>query len=128
MLSDELGIVRSSELVVERMNKLEFLVQGSAAEPYLVTFLKDGTNLSAYCTCPAGENGQYCKHRFGLLAGSRAGLQSGNEGDLTVLASWLPNTDLEAALSRLARAEAAYEVAKKGLTRAKKEVAKAMRD
>jgi uncharacterized Zn finger protein len=49
---------------VSFMEEICFLVQGSAEEPYKVTFRKKGNNLSAYCTCPAGENGQYCKHRI----------------------------------------------------------------
>jgi hypothetical protein len=32
------------------METLISLVQGSAPEPYTVTFKKDGSNLSAYCT------------------------------------------------------------------------------
>jgi len=38
------------------MDKVFFLVQGSAAEPYEVVFkLRDDNNLSAYCTCQAGQ-------------------------------------------------------------------------
>ena len=52
------------------MERIDFLVQGSAFHPYEVKFLKRSEkNLSAYCTCPAGDNGQYCKHRFSILEG-----------------------------------------------------------
>lgn len=55
------------------MEDICFLVQGSAEEPYKVTFKKNGSNLSAYCTCPAGENCQFCKHRFRMaLSGNNA--------------------------------------------------------
>lgn len=67
------------------METREFLVQGSALEPYKVTFKKVGGNLSAYCTCPAGENGMYCKHRFNILEGSTKGIVSGNEADVQIV-------------------------------------------
>jgi len=50
-------------------DSVSFSVQGSAPEPYHVLFRRNGANLSAYCTCPAGENGMYCKHRIRILQG-----------------------------------------------------------
>ena len=65
------------------MSTVSFHVQGSAEEPYNVTFQKrSDTNLSAYCTCPAGKNGQYCKHRINIMAGSTTGIVSGNQQDV----------------------------------------------
>ena len=55
-----------------------FFVQGSETEPNKVTFIKDGLNLSCYCTCKAGQNGLYCKHRFNLLDGITNNLVSNN--------------------------------------------------
>jgi hypothetical protein len=46
------------------MEEARFLVQGSAPSPCKVVFVKEDKNLTATCTCPAGQNGQYCKHRF----------------------------------------------------------------
>jgi len=110
------------------MKKLIFLVKGSAPEPYKVTFQKTDTNLSAHCTCPAGDNGQYCKHRFNILGGISEGIVSGNEVDVETVASWLPGTDVEAAINQLMDAEAKYEQAKLELTVAKKSLAIAFRD
>ena len=109
------------------MNKLEFLVQGSADDPYEVTFTKEGNNLNAYCTCPAGENGQYCKHRFGILDGSTKGIVSGNESQVPKVVGWLVGTDVEAAIREMRKAEKEYEAAKKNLSAVKIVVAKAMR-
>ena len=67
------------------MEELRFKVQGSASDPYDVTFQYHGTNLSAYCTCPAGVNGQYCKHRFAIMAGEAIGIVSGNESDVATV-------------------------------------------
>ena len=35
------------------MEQTTFKVRGSAAEPYELTFIKDGNSLTALCTCPA---------------------------------------------------------------------------
>ena len=108
------------------MERIEFLVQGSAVEPYRVTFMKEGTNLSAYCTCPAGENGQYCKHRFSILEGSTKGIVSENAADAATVISWLAGTDVQAAMIEVKRLEAEAAELTKRLSRAKKSLARAM--
>ncbi len=111
------------------MQEIRFEVQGSAPDPYGVIFIKRSEkNLSAYCSCPAGENGQYCKHRFNILAGIRIGIVSGNESDVQVVQSWLPGTDIEFAMIRVRELEKEAEKIKKALSLAKKDVAKAMRE
>ena len=113
--------------VHHKMDELNFLVQGSAEEPYKITFIKEGTNLSAYCACPAGENGQYCKHRFGIMEGDTKGIVSGNEMDVATIVSWLKGTDVEAAINEMKKAERELEVAKKQLSAARRAVAKVIR-
>lgn len=104
------------------------MVQGSAAEPYEVTIQRDGPNLTARCSCPAGIVGQYCKHRFGLLAGDASGIVSENAAEVARVATWLGGSDLELALQELASSEAALEAAKRRVSQAKKVVARAMMD
>ena len=111
------------------MNKIDFLVQGSAQDPYQVTFIKrSDTNLSAYCDCPAGINGQYCKHRFNILAGSDSNIVSNNENEVKVVALWLIGSDIETALLKMHEFDRQANQIKKELSLAKKEVARAMRD
>jgi hypothetical protein len=110
------------------MDTIRFLVQGSSTEPYKVTFQKHGTNLSAFCTCPAGDNGQYCKHRFSILNGFNDGIVSDNKADVQIVASWLPGTDVDAAMNAVIDAEETYELAKRNLSDTKKRLAKAFRD
>lgn len=111
------------------MLDISFEVQGSADEPYRVVFVKrSDTNLSAYCSCPAGENGQYCKHRFNILAGITKGIVSENLEDVKIVLSWLPGTDVEEAIKIMRELEAEADRIKKELSAAKKAVAKAMRD
>lgn len=109
------------------MEQLRFFVQGSEPEPYEVTFgRQDGQRLIALCTCAAGQNGTYCKHRFNLLDGVLTGVVSGNESDLRILASWLPGSNLADCLEDLAEAERQRQIADGMVKKAKKKLADTM--
>lgn len=105
-----------------------FFVQGSASEPYQVIFQREGSNLSARCNCPAGAIGMYCKHRVAILQGSVKGIVSGNESEVAEVSAWLPGTDVEAAMICIEMLEAEANEIKSALSRAKKDLARAMRD
>ena len=108
--------------------QLVFEVQGSAVAPYRVTFENRGNgNLAGFCTCPAGQAGQYCKHRLSILAGSAAGVVSGNEPEVQLAVSWLKGSDVERRLHELHEAEQQLEAAKRVVTRAKQAVAQTLR-
>ena len=109
------------------MDTIRFRVQGSASLPYEVTFRKEGANLSAFCTCPAGENGQYCKHRFRILEGRTEGIVGGSAEEVRTVVSWLPGTDVATAMAAVVAAERDCERAKNVLSHAKKSLAAAMR-
>lgn len=111
------------------MEELTFEVQGSAKEPYGVVFVRRSpTNLSAYCSCPAGENGQYCKHRFAILDGIQKSIVSSNADEVKIVQSWLSGTDVERALLKMRSLEKEAAKIKKELSSAKKDLARAMRD
>lgn len=107
--------------------KVEFFVQGSAIEPYKVTFQRTGQHLSAFCTCPAGINGQYCKHRFSILRGETEGIVGNNLSEVKTIVDLLVGTDIEDALIEMEQAEIEAERAKKILAAAKKKIATLMR-
>ena len=107
------------------MERYVFQVQGSAAEPYEVTIQRDRDNLIAYCTCPAGEVGQYCKHRFAILSGDANAVVKGAE-NVGSAAALLPGTDVEEAWNLVLEAEARLEAAKRDLSGAKKKLARSM--
>lgn len=108
--------------------RFEFLVQGSAPDPYLVTVHRVGTNVTATCTCPAGKVGQYCKHRFAILRGDDSGESSANAEEVRNVAGLLAGSDIAHALSHLQRCESDLESAKERVTAAKKALARAMQD
>lgn len=108
------------------MKQIVFLIKGSAAAPYEVTFIKDGENLSALCTCPAGQFGNSCKHRTSILEGKGSVVFDNDPTDALTVRSWLKGTDIESALAAVREAEAAAEPSKERLVAAKKALAKAM--
>lgn len=108
------------------MEEITFLVQGSAPAPYTVQFRKNGSNLTALCTCPAGSVGQYCKHRISILDGNADGIVSENKNSVRKVEEWLRGTDVEIALSNVRAAEERMDNAKRELATFKKALAKAL--
>jgi len=111
--------------------ELAFTVQGEHGT-YNVIFQREGDNMRASCTCPAGINKQYCKHRFALMRGEGNAVISDNRHDVTKIPEMLKGTDVEKALIDLAESEKVYErqvkAAKGALAEKKKTLAKAMSD
>ncbi|WP_394695791.1 hypothetical protein [Pseudoxanthomonas japonensis] len=108
------------------MEIIAFQVQGSAEEPYLVTFSRGLSGFTAACSCPAGQSRQSCKHRLGILDGSSKGVVSSNIEQVAVVAAWLPGSRVAEARQLLAAAEAELERAKKGVSSAKSALAAAL--
>ncbi|MDI1300139.1 SWIM zinc finger domain-containing protein [Methylotenera sp.] len=110
------------------MEGVTFKVQGSGIEPYEVKFLRSSkSGLSAYCSCPAGENGMTCKHRLSILDGNQENIVSSNGADVKIVQSWLFGTDIEKILLKMRHLEAEVEKVKNELSSTKKALAKAMR-
>lgn len=108
------------------MEELIFFVKGSSADPYEVTFIKDGDSLTALCTCPAGTYGNFCKHRISILDGNATSISSDNAAQAPKIIDWLAGTDVEAALSELRDVEKNADLDKTTLNAAKKKLARAM--
>jgi uncharacterized Zn finger protein len=108
--------------------EIRFLVQGSEAEPYSVVFGKTGTNLTATCTCKAGERGQHCKHRTRILLGETTGIVSDNAEDVPEIQDWLNGSDVEQAMIELRKAERDLEEAKKRVSLLKKRLSRSLVD
>ena len=108
------------------MEQLVFLVKGSSAEPYEITFIKDGDSLTAICTCPAGTHGNFCKHRISILDGNTKAISSDNANQAATVVGWLSGTDVEAALSEMREAEKIADPDRQALNDAKRKLARAM--
>ena len=76
--------------------------KGSTQDPHEVEPIGlSETNLSVCCTCPAGMNWRYCKHRFGIIEGSTKGTVGDNLDDVAVVKSWVPGTDIYLAMQQV---------------------------
>jgi hypothetical protein len=108
------------------MKEMKFSVKGSAAQPYELIFIKDGESLTAICSCPAGEHGNFCKHRLSILDGKARGIVSDNVEHVATVAGWLAGTDVESALQEVRELEKKPGVDKQALAAAKRRLARAM--
>lgn len=108
--------------------RLVFQVQGSQQDPYEVIIERNRSNLTALCTCPAGQNGMYCKHRFEILEGNSDRIISGNKADVSKVVEWLHGTDIEQSMHEVKIMEAIVEKNKRELKKLKKKLARSMLD
>jgi uncharacterized Zn finger protein len=108
------------------MGKIIFTVLGSSGDHYRVTFEKAGQNVHAFCTCEAGKNGIYCKHRIWLMNGEFDKLISKNDSDLQALKDMMRGTVLERCYIDLVEAEEEFQATKRRLDSKKKALARAM--
>lgn len=108
------------------MTTLTFNVSGSSDADYVVRFERKGSALLAFCTCQAGQNSQFCKHRIAILDGDVSNVTSSNASEASSLKDMLSDTPLAQALAELAVAVAQQEEATTKLKQAKKLVSKCM--
>lgn len=109
------------------MSKVEFLVQGSASEPYKVVFQKTEKGLIANCDCTASINGLSCKHRIEILSGNSAGIVSVNKNQVAEVASWFKGSELEKKIKEINAKEKQMDALKKEIQNLKKNLSKTMR-
>lgn len=110
------------------MEWLVFRVQGSASDPYRVSFGKRDSNLTARCNCDAAMNGLHCKHRIRILQGDTTGIVSDNAAEVATVQEWAKGTDVEAVLTKLLAAERRLSRAQADVKRLKKELFEAFVD
>ncbi len=57
------------------MKIADFKVLGSEGDIYEIGFTQSPEGLKVTCSCKAGQNGMFCRHRMQLLAGDFSELQ-----------------------------------------------------
>ena len=100
--------------------EIEFLVQGSASEPYQVIFSKENNKITATCSCPAGKFSGHCKHRVSILTNHAKDIVSNNKEDVEKISSWIKDTEIESALNYFLEMQELEKNAKKEAKKAKK--------
>jgi len=78
--------------------RIEYLVQGRADEPYRVSFWRVGNDVKSSCTCRAGKSGRACKHRLNLLDGDVTNIVSSSPDSFQQMQSMLEGSDVGEAL------------------------------
>lgn len=74
---------------------LSFSVRGSTGNTYEVAARKAADKLRVSCTCQAGQNRIWCKHRTVLFDGDISNLVSDNASDVEKLAKWAVGVEVE---------------------------------
>jgi len=108
------------------MTKIIFLVQGSASKPYEVTFEKAEDNVRSFCSCPAGENGQSCKHRKNIIAGNQKGIVSNNAAESVTVSLWYKNSPAEDTMKEIEEKERQIETLTKEVQALRKKLSKVL--
>jgi uncharacterized Zn finger protein len=100
--------------------KIQFLVKGSAKEPYRVQFTNENGKITSTCSCPAGRYSGFCKHRISIFLGESKGIVSDNTDDIKRVSTWIKDTEIESALQYYIEMKQLEENAKKEAKKAKK--------
>jgi uncharacterized Zn finger protein len=108
------------------VEELVLFVKGSTTKPYELTFIKDGSSLTALCTCPAGQFGNSCKHRVAILDSDFRAISGDNADQAAKIVDWLAGSDVEAALIAMREAEKDPNKTKQDVAELKKKLARAM--
>jgi len=72
-----------------------FSVRGSTGNIYEITARRGPERLRVSCTCQAGQNRIWCKHRAALFDGDVSNLLSDNISDVKKLAEWANGVEVE---------------------------------
>lgn len=105
---------------------LRFAVKGSTGNSYEINASRDADNFRMSCTCEAGQNKLYCKHRISLLEGDVGLILSGNEADINQLLRLAAGTSVEKRLRTVKELEAAKAAIETKLKAEKKALAREM--
>ncbi|WP_276979892.1 SWIM zinc finger family protein [Flavobacterium filum] len=105
------------------MTTFKFLVQGSVQ--YQTTFEIEGNNIRAFCTCPAGDQGAPCKHRYAILSGDSSAIV-GDKSQVANLLQAFKGSPLDLKIQELTESEKQLAFFTKKVPALKKEVGKLM--
>jgi hypothetical protein len=106
-------------------NQIEIIAKSSSGNPYTVRFYLEENRISAYCSCPAGENHMLCKHIMQIINNEDTILFNSNQKHLMAeINSHLQYTDIPDIISNLRQNEILLETTQKDIKKAKKALEK----
>ena len=84
------------------MNTAEFKVRGSEGDLYQIAFVQTPHGLIVSCTCKAGQNGMFCRHRLQLMAGDKSDLEDTSRlQELDAVLDWPEFTEIRKSINEL---------------------------
>lgn len=105
---------------------MQFIVQSrSSGEEYEILLLKGPKSIALHCSCPAGANGQHCKHRVALIDGDDADVISSSHTVEDLIAA-IAGSEIETLVARMRKQEAVVADAQAELKKLKKALGRAM--
>jgi len=106
-------------------NRIEILAKSSSGDSYTIRFYLEENEISAFCSCPAGDNRKLCKHVMRIITGDDSILYDSNQQEVfTKIGSHLQRTSIPSLLSESNESEILLEEAKKNAKKAKKALEK----
>ena len=106
-------------------NYTEILSKSSSGNPYTVRFYLREDSISAFCSCPAGDNRKLCKHVIRIMNGDDSILFDPTQKHLLArIVSHLENTDIPFLVSQLIKSQILLENAEKNVKKTRKTLEK----
>jgi uncharacterized Zn finger protein len=106
-------------------NCVEILVKSSSGNPYTVRFYLEENEISAYCSCPAGDNRKLCKHVMRIINGDDSILYDNNQKKVFIKIGYhLQRTTIPFLSAELNETEILLENAQKNAKKAKEALEK----
>ncbi|HIJ71637.1 MAG TPA: hypothetical protein HPP87_09785 [Planctomycetes bacterium] len=108
-------------------NSIEILAKSSSGGSYTVRFYLEENKISAFYSCPAGDNRKLCKHVMRIITGDDSILYDSHQQKVFAkIISHLKGTNIPSLLSELNKSEILLENAQKNAKKAKKAIEKAI--
>jgi hypothetical protein len=105
---------------------MKFMIKSkSSGSIYTVGVSENDGNPVIKCSCPAGDRGQYCKHRFALIGGDDHEVIEATH-DISDLVEFVRGTRLVETIYFMQTKEAEIREAQAGLKAIKKQIARMM--
>ena len=106
-------------------NYFEIFVKSSSGDPHLVSFQFDESDLSAFCSCPAGIYRKLCKHIMHLISGDDSILHDRSQKKIMEqITKHLQKTTIPSLLCELNESEIILKKAQQKVKKAKKNLEK----
>jgi SulP family sulfate permease len=122
--------VEAYERIQYPLRKIRLVVQRGDEEPCELIFQRQGSNMSASCSCQQTDQTTLCSHRLTLLHGELGDMRllEGDEHDLERIPLMVAGTDVDEALKALEAAQEMMEEANQDYREAKALMIDAIKD